>query len=125
MDVATPDDLAQIEKSRTYPQSYDAVWAAVVKTLATQGVSIQSQNKASGNISTDWILEREAIEIFTTGSRFKATIHVEKQSESSRVLQHPQLSRSESPIRRIGNRQIGERTNDLEKRFFNDIQNNL
>ncbi|MGH8488887.1 MAG: hypothetical protein ACREXS_08510 [Gammaproteobacteria bacterium] len=83
LDVATEEDLSHIEKSRVYPKNYDAVWAATVKSLAMHGVSIQSQDKTSSNISTDWMVEREAVGVFTTGSRMRATILLEKLSQSN------------------------------------------
>jgi len=85
-DVPSKDEASQIEKARVYQKSYDAVWAATIKSLATNGVPIQSQDKASGSISTDWMVEKEAIGIFTTGSRVRANILVEKQGETSTLV---------------------------------------
>lgn len=126
LDVATEEDLRKIEKSRVFPKDFDTVWAATIKALATHGVSIQSQDKTSGNISTDWVLEKEAIGIFTTGSRRKAQFLLEKKSPSAtevtvtpsfeiRVSQEANWRRAVRPKRHAG----------LETKILDEIQKNL
>lgn len=126
LDVATEDQLRQVEKSRIFSNSYDAVWAATTKSLVTHGVSIQSQDKSSGNISTDWILEKEAIGVFTTGSRFKVTILLEKKTSTS--TQVTVIPTFEIRVAEEANWEPTSRKKshlDVEKRLFDDIQNNL
>jgi len=125
-DVPTKEELSQVEKSRIYPKNYDAVWAATIKSLATHGVSIQSQDKASGNISTDWVVEKEAIGVFTTGSRAKATILLEKQSPASTLV--TVIPSFEIRVADEAHWQPTQRKRkhlDVERRFLDDIQNNL
>jgi hypothetical protein len=80
---ATPDEEQKIEKTHAFSAGYDAVWAETLKTLVLNGVSIQSQDKSSGNISTDWKVQKEAIGVFTTGRRFRLNIIVEKLSPNA------------------------------------------
>jgi hypothetical protein len=125
MDVATPQDISQVEKSRVYPNSYDAVWAATIKSLSTGGVSIQSQEKSSGIISTGYVVAREASGPFVSGSRVKASILVEQLSPSS-----TQVTVTPTFESRMGDadwRRSQRRKNqlDTEKGLLDDIQNNL
>ena len=126
LDVPTQAQLSQVEKSRVFPNNYDAVWAATTKSLVIFGVSIQSQDKSSGNISTDWILEKEAIGVFTTGSRFKASVLIEKKSSSSTLV--TVIPIFEIRVSDKANWQPGGRKNnhkDVEKKLLDAIQSNL
>jgi NlpB/DapX lipoprotein len=126
MDVATEEDISKIEKSRVFPKDFDTVWAATIKSLATHGVSIQSQDKTSGNISTDWVLEKEAIEIFTTGSRYKAQFLLEKKSPSA--TQVTVIPTFEIRVAETANWSPATRPKkhrDAEKKILDEIQKSL
>ena len=125
-DVATDEDLSKIEKSRIFPKSFDTVWAATIKSLATHGVSIQSQDKTSGNISTDWVLEKEAIGIFTTGSRRKAQFLLEKKSPSTtEVTVTPSFEIRVSQQAHWRQALRPKRYRDHETKVYDKIQKNL
>jgi len=124
--VATTEELSQIENSRTFPKNYDAVWAATIKTLAQYGTGIQSQDKSSGIISTDWTVEKEAIGIYTTGSRGRATILIEKLSPSStRVTVTPVFQIRVASTANWAPTARKKHHVDLEKRLLDDVQKNL
>lgn len=125
-DVATEEDLSKIEKSRIFPKDFDTVWAATIKALATRGVSIQSQDKTSGNISTDWVLEKEAIGIFTTGFRRKAQFLLEKKSPSTtEVTVTPSFEIRVSQQANWRQAVRPKRHRDLETKIYDEIQKYL
>jgi len=126
MDVATEEQKRQIETTRTFSKNYDAVWAAVAKTLAQFGNSIQSQDKTTGNISTDWVVIKEAVVVFTTGRRAKSTIFVERLSATSTKVS-VKVVFEERPSSRTNWMPAGRKSDqlDIEKNFFDAVQKNL
>lgn len=124
-DTPSAEELAKVEKSRQFTGDHNLVWSATIKSLMAQGMSIQSQDKTSGSISTDWVLEKEAVGIFTTGSRFRMNILVEKSGASTQVTIMPAF---EIRVADKANWQPTQRKRDhigLETQFFDQIQKNM
>ncbi|MBU4184901.1 MAG: hypothetical protein KKI12_06210 [Proteobacteria bacterium] len=124
LNIATQKDYANLEKSKTFDNSYNSVWAAVAKSLSVKGYTIVSQNKDSGSISTDFLVTKEAI-FLSAGRRHKVNIFVEKVSASkTKVTLTPVFevkAADEAPWRPSRPRD----TLGYEKILFSDIQSNI
>ena len=126
MDVATEEQRRQVETTRTFGKNYDAVWAAVTKTIAQFGNSVQSQDKTTGNISTDWVVIKEAVSVFTTGRRARSTVFIERLSATSTKVS-VKVVFEERPSSNSNWFPAGRKSDqlDIEKRFFDAVQKNL
>jgi hypothetical protein len=126
VDEPTQDETKKIVQTRAFEKKYDAVWSATIKTLATSGYSIQSQDKSSGNISTDYMLVSEAIGIFTTGNRYRLNVIVERKSSSQTevtIVPSFEIRVADTANWRPTGRKRPQM--DVEKAMFDGIRTNL
>lgn len=111
--------------SRTYKSSYDSVWKATVQSLVEGGDSIQSQNKETGTISTEWFVLNEPV-VWTRGWRVRENILIEKVSnDETKVTLHLLFENKlrHGEWRKASNE--NDYTKPLESAFFENINKRL
>lgn len=75
----------QIESTRIFNKPYDAVWSATIKTLASKGYSISSQDNNTGTIFTGYysLGTEQRILSHSVDKRCKLNILLEKKTDST------------------------------------------
>ena len=111
--------------SRTYKSSYSSVWKATVQSLVEGGDSIQSQDKETGTISTEWFVLKEPL-IWSRGWRVRENILIEKVSNDEtkvtlHLLFHNKIRDDE--WRPASNE--NDYTEPMKSTFFEDINKRL
>jgi hypothetical protein len=82
LSVTTGVCSAQEEgNTRIFNNSYSSVWKATLQSIVEGGDSIQSKDKESGTISTEWFVLKESA-IWTPGWKVKENILIEEVSKN-------------------------------------------
>lgn len=86
MDFVSEEELSQIEGSRIFNSNYDDTWAAVIRTAALNGVVIINQDKDSGLVTTDWIVEQVPMGLFQAGQRYRGNFIIEENGPQETIV---------------------------------------
>ena len=84
-----PPVIINVENPMTFSADFESVWSALMVSLSTQGNPVQTIEKSSGIINTDWQI---------IGSQFDLDTLITKISKSYSILSDPLMGGSFVPM---------------------------